>query len=169
MVAKRWVPEVLAAERTSVAPSRSGDTCAYCIFALLSALANTPSPLHTGVPKPSSWHPPPALGRLGGTWELNLYHPSDRGSNISGVQHFTGDRRGTGQKAPPGTPPPRRSAREHGGRKVSTGCKRCGEEERAILPEHETGSGLCVCHKYVPPRYNVQRTFIRTRVSVGHD
>lgn len=97
MVAKRWVPEVSGGGEHQW--STFNVWRHHWIVALLSALANTPPPQHTSIPKPSSWHPPPALGRLGGTWELNLYHPSERVSNISGVQLFTGDRRGDGTKS----------------------------------------------------------------------
>lgn len=142
--------------------------CAYCIFALLSALVNTPSPLHSSVPKPSSWHPPPALGRLGGTWELNLYHPSDRVSNISGVQHFTGDRWGTGRKAPPGIPPPRRSARQHAGRKGFTRCKWSCEDEHAVYLRVKQEVGLAVCPKSFPSHSDMKKTLIMTCLSVGY-
>lgn len=102
----------------------------YILALLSSALANTTPPtpplislLHTNIWKPSSWHPPPLLGRLGGTWELNLCHPSYDFSNISGVQHFTRDwweeSMSMGQKAPPGTTPLNCSAQCHYRSKVS--------------------------------------------------
>lgn len=108
--------------------------CTYCTLALLSpALANNPlllPPTYAPLFRTPACESLPAgtrrllLAGWGGTRELNLYHPSYRLPNISGVQHFTRDRReesmSMGQKAPPGTAPHNCSARGYDRGKVFT-------------------------------------------------
>lgn len=166
MVAKRWVPEVSGGGEHQW--STFNVWRHHWIVALLSALANTP-------PSPAHQHPKAfQLAPSACTWQV--------GRNMR-VKPISPQRARLKYQRSPALhrgPPRRRDKKlllallhpdaplgdaEAG--KFPPAANDLARRRAPFYLSIQAEIVCSVCHKYVPPRYNVQGAFIRTRMPVG--